>query len=587
MGGARIRRPNRFRDDAAFAMKWAAECPLQFVFVRHANKLPFFGTHLMRLRLCIAAVALCVSTLTALAARPNIVFILADDLGIGDVNCYGGDRCLIDTPNIDALAAGGMKFTDAHVNASVCGPTRRALMTGRYNWRFGKTVNSGPWGFVGPRPNTEKSTLGKLLNRSGYGTAYVGKWHLGTTMATLDGKTQGLTNVDFTKPLTYGPPQFGFDESFILPGSLDMYPYAFARNNVWQGEVTAQKGWSAFNRVGPAEKDFEDHEVLETFYREAESFIANQNADHPFFLFLALTAPHTPTSPGVEWQGKSKLGVYGDFVMEVDHSIERVINALKKKGLDQNTLVMFSSDHGPAPYAGNILEATPGQIQRLEEMGHYPSGPHRGYKFSVYEGGLRVPLIARWPGMIAEGATCEALVGLNDMLATFAELAGAKLGEPEGPDSISFAALLRDPTGVGMRRNLVMQSVVAFAVREGNWKLCLCPGSGTPANSPHSHGNSPSPEAAWKMALAEFPGNLKESDLFEAPFVQLFDLANDPHEDNNLAADYPKRVTQMVSLLREQIANGRSTPGPVLKNDKNVRAVNINDHRLPSIVRDR
>ena len=154
-------------------------------------------------------------------------------------------------------------------------------------------------------------------------------------MTTTDGKTQDLTNVDFKKPLKYGPPQFGFDESFILPGSLDMYPYAFARNNVWQGDVTAQKGWSAFNRVGPAEKDFQDHEVLETLYGEAESFIGKQNKDRPFFLFLALTAPHTPTSPGVDWRGKSKLGVYGDFVMEVDHSIERVMNALKEKGLDR------------------------------------------------------------------------------------------------------------------------------------------------------------------------------------------------------------------------------------------------------------
>jgi arylsulfatase A len=203
--------------------------------------------------------------------KPNIVFILADDLGIGDTGTYGGERCLIDTPNIDALATQGLRFTDAHPSASVCGPTRQALMTGRYPWRFGPAVNSGPWGFVGPQPNTETSTLGKLLKKSGYRTGYVGKWHLGTIMTTLDGKKQDLSNVDFTKPLKYGPVQFGFDESFILPGSLDMYPYAYARNNVWQGEVTAQKGWSAFNRVGPAEKDFEDHEVLETFYREAES----------------------------------------------------------------------------------------------------------------------------------------------------------------------------------------------------------------------------------------------------------------------------------------------------------------------------
>ncbi|MFP6618969.1 MAG: arylsulfatase, partial [Pirellulaceae bacterium] len=424
-------------------------------------------------------------------SKPNIVFILADDLGIGDVGCYGGQRCLIETPNIDALAAGGLRFTDAHPNASICGPTRRAIMTGRYNWRFGATVNHGPWGFCGPRPNTEKATLGKLLRRSGYRTGYVGKWHLGTTMVTRDGKTQGLTNVDFKKPLIYGPVQFGFDYSFILPGSLDMYPYAYARNNAWQGEITTQKGWSAFNRVGPAEKDFQDHEVLETFYTEAEAFIGKQQKDQPFFLFLALTAPHTPTSPGVKWRGKSKLGVYGDFVMEVDHSIQRVRKALKAKGLDRNTLVSFSSDHGPAPYAGNILKATPGQIKQLEARGHYPSGLHRGYKFSIYEGGLRVPLIAHWPGVITEGKSCSALVGLNDFMATFADLAGTELADDEGPDSISFANLLQHPKAKGARQNLVLQSVSAFAVRDGNWKLCVCPGSGSKINSDNSKGNEP------------------------------------------------------------------------------------------------
>jgi arylsulfatase A len=541
----------------------------------------------MRVCICIIAVILCDLPTAAAAAKPNIVFILADDLGIGDVNCYGGERCLIDTPNIDALAAGGLRFTDAHVNASVCSPTRRALMTGRYNWRYGATVNSGPWGFVGPRPNTEKTTLGKVLKRTGYRTGYVGKWHLGTAMTTFDGKTQGPTNVDFTKPLTYGPPQFGFDESFILPGSLDMFPYAFARNNVWQGEVTAQKGWSAFNRVGPAEKDFQDHEVLETFYSEAEAFIAKQKQNDPFFLFLALTAPHTPTSPGVNWQGKSKLGVYGDFVMEVDHSVERVMAALKKQGLADNTLVMFSSDHGPAPYAGNILKSTPAQIQQLEAKGHHSNGPHRGYKFSIYEGGLRVPLIAHWPGVIDAGRSCDALVGLNDFMATFAELTDSKLADNEGPDSISFARLLRNPDSDGARKALVMQSVAAFAIRDGNWKLCLCPGSGTPGSGGNAAGNDPSPDIAWRKALEEFNGKPAESDLLSAPFVQLFDLAKDPHEDTNLAAEYPEQVQTMVALLLQQVENGRSTPGPKLKNDQRVKIVNLNDKRLPNVVRQR
>ena len=538
-------------------------------------------------RICLVVLLFCLSSSTLFAAKPNIVFILADDLGIGDVHCYGGGRCLIDTPNLDKLAAGGLRFTDAHVNYAACGPTRRAIMTGRYNWRFGATTNNGPWGFCGPRPGTEKSTLAKLLGRAGYATGYVGKWHLGTIMTTLDGKTQGRTNVDFTKPLKFGPPDFGFDESFILPGSLDMYPYAFARNNVWQGDVTAQKGWSAFNRIGPAEKDFEDHKVLETFYKEAESFIAKQTDSEPFFLFLALTAPHTPTSPGADWKGKSKLGVYGDFVMEVDHSVERVTSTLKEHGFDENTLIMFSSDHGAAPYAGDILEATPAQIKGLEARGHFPNGPYRGYKFSAYEGALRVPLIANWPGVISPGSTCDELIGMNDLMATFAEISGQELGESEGPDSISFANLLRDPDAEGVRKTLVMESVVAFVFRDRNWKLCLCPGSGVPAESVNARGSDPMPAEAWRKAFDQFSGNPAESDLLRAPFVQLFDLANDPHEDDNLAARYPDRVAKMVEMLGNQVERGRSTPGPDLSNDRRVTIVNPTDRRLPSFVRER
>ena len=537
----------------------------------------------MRLPLLLA---LCWASMASAAPKPNIVFILADDLGIGDVNCYGGDRCLIDTPNIDALAASGLRFTDAHVNASICGPTRRALMTGRYNWRFGGYVKGGPWGFVGPRPNTENFTLGILLKRAGYHTGYVGKWHLGTIMATTDGKNQGPENVDYSQPLLYGPKQFGFDESFILPGSLDMYPYAYARNHVWQGEVTAQKGWSAFNRVGPAAEDFEDHKVLETFYREAESYLDQKSANDPFFLFLSLTAPHTPTSPGEKWQGKSELGVYGDFVMEVDHAVERVMNALKAKGLDENTLILFASDHGPAPYSGNILKATPGQIKRLEEVGHYPSGPYRGYKFSFYEGGLRVPLIAHWPEVIPKGTTCDSLVGLCDLMATFADLTDQELGGNEAPDSISFAPLLRNPNVPATRTNLVMESTMHFAIRDGDWKLCLSPASGITALSENGVGNDPLPEEAWRKALKQFGRKPTDADLLKAPFAQLYNLAIDPGETNDLADAHPDRVVQLVALLQEQVKNGRSTPGPKLENDKQVHIVNLKDRRLPSILKD-
>jgi len=514
-----------------------------------------------------------------LAASPNVVFILADDLGIGDVKCYGGERCIIETPHIDALAAAGLKFTDAHVNASVCEPTRVAIMTGRYPWRYGSREAGGPWGFVGPRFAANTFTLGDLFRSAGYKTGYVGKWHLGTRMQTKDGKVQNENNVDYKKPLTYGPVELGFDKSFILPGSLDMYPYVFARNNVWQGKVTAKKGWSAFNRIGDAAEEFEDHQVLETFYVEAERYIST-SADKPFFLYLALTAPHTPTSPGEEFRGRSKLGVYGDFVKEVDHGVERVVAALKKAGVYENTLLVFSSDHGPAPYAGNILKATAGQIHELEKLGHYPAGIYRGYKFSLYEGGLRVPLIAHWPSVIRKGSESDALVGLCDLMATWAEVIGQKISPEQACDSISFARLLRDPSLPSPRQNLVMQSVGPFAVRDGKWKLCLCPGSG----SYLEFGNSPTEPDAWRSALEHQEEKLNWSALERVPFVQLFNLDDDPTEERNLAAREPERVAAMIDLLRRQIANGRCTPGPMLKNDR--RNVNV-IHRTPDFVRER
>lgn len=510
--------------------------------------------------------------------KPNIVFILADDLGIGDIKCYGRERCQISTPNIDALAEGGLRFTDAHANASVCVPTRVAIMTGRYPWRFGRPQPGGAWGFLGPRFDKKTFTLGKMFQRAGYRTGYIGKWHLGTVMTTKDGEVQNERNVDYSKPLKVGPLQHGFNDSFILPGSLDMYPYAFARNNAWQGEVTAQKGWSAFNRIGPAEQDFEDHEVLETFYHETESFIGRQQEDRPFFLYLALTAPHTPTSPGIKFRSKSRLGVYGDFVMEVDHAVERVINALKEKGVYENTLVIFSSDHGPASYAGNILTATSGQIRLLEKKDHYSSGPHRGYKFSVYEGGLRVPLIAHWPGVIPPKSECNALVGLNDLMATCAEVANGTIGPHDAPDSISFAKLLRNPKATATRQDLIMQSTGPFVVRDGDWKLCICPGSSASGN----YGNEPKTEDAWRNALEQFGQAPKWPDLSQAPFVQLFNVANDLHEDRNLASKHPERVTKMVGLLRQQIQKGRSTPGPKLENGRG--NININQ-RIPEFVR--
>jgi len=521
---------------------------------------------------CLAALTVAVFLLAPLEPAsgadklPNIVFILADDLGYGDIKSFGKERCQVETPNFDLLAEGGVRFTNAHASASVCVPSRKAILTGRYPFRFGRGSNGGPWGFIGPQLKKTQFTIAGMLRKAGYRTACIGKWHLGTTMQTRDGKVQGLTNVDYTKPLLVGPNDYGFDESFILPGSLDMYPYVFVRNHQFVGKVTAQKGWSAFNRVGPAAEDFEDWKVLDTFGQEAAKFITRESrTKKPFFLYLALTSPHTPTSPSPPFAGRSELGIYGDFIMETDAVVGRVLATLDRTGAAKNTLVIAASDHGAALYAGRKRKATYAQLKELEKDGHYSSGPYRGYKFSVYEGGFRIPCVARWPGVVPPGGSCDALIGLQDLLATSAEMAGTKLEADEAPDSVSFLPLLKNPAAKGARETLVVQGAPAMAFHSGPWKLALCPGSGCAGR----YGNSPPQEEAWKKALADYgkkPADRKE--LERAPFVQLFRLDRDPGETKNLAADHPEKVKELFKLINEQITAGRSTPGANIPNDR-------------------
>jgi arylsulfatase A-like enzyme len=348
-----------------------------------------------------------------------------------------------------------------------------------------------------------------------------------------------------------------------------MYPYVFVRNHEFVGKVTAKKGWSAFNRVGPAAENFEDWKVLDTFSTESERYIRSAATDardgKPFFLYLALTAPHTPTSPSVKFQGKSKLGIYGDFVTEVDHCIGRVLAALDEHGLTDNTLIFATSDHGPALYAGRRKPATFAQLRELEKDGHYSSGPYRGYKFSVYEGAFRVPFVARWPGKISPGTSCDELIGLQDFLATAAEVAGVRLAKDEAPDSVSLVPLFKNPSAKGTRDSLILQGAPALAFHSGPWKLALCPGSGCPGR----FGNSPKSADAWRAAVESFGKRPRsQPDLEQAPFVQLFRLDKDPGETKNVAAEHPEKVRQLLARMRQQIETGRSTPGPKIQNDR-------------------
>lgn len=500
--------------------------------------------------------------------RPNIVFILADDLGYGDIKAFGGDKSKVPTPHFDQLCREGMKFTNAHVTNSVCVPSRISIMTGRYAFRFKKGEQGGPWGFIGLQFPPSQNTLGEMFKSGGYRTGYVGKWHLGTRMTTKDGKTQGPDNTDFTKPIQVGPTDYGFDECFFLPGSLDMFPYAYIRGRKWQGSVTAQKGWSAFNRVGPAAEDFLDTEVLATFCDEAGKFITSSSKKkNPFFLFVGLTAPHTPSSPEAEFERKSGMGIYGDFVMNTDACIGRIRKHLRKAGLDKNTLLIVSSDHGPGHYSGRQRKAIPHQMLEMEKEGHFSRGQWRGYKFSSYEGGLRVPFAAVWPGVVEPGGMNDSLIGLNDLMATWADVAGVELSPQNAPDSISFLPYLRSQEML-VRNFLVAQGTRADVYYEGNWKLILGPGSG----SSGGHFTEPKSEDAWKQAIQKFGRKPKNHNELEHPvFIQLYNLIADPGEQRNLADAHSQKAKNMISAYRKVVANGRSTRGPKLPNGREIK----------------
>ena len=340
------------------------------------------------------------ASLPAGASRPNIVYILADDLGYGDVHCLNPERGKIPTPNLDRLAGQGMRFTDAHSGSAVCTPTRYGILTGRYAWR--SRLQSGVLGGISP-PLIDQGrlTVPGLLKQQGYQTACIGKWHLGLTFASAGGKTK-----DFTQPIQDGPTTRGFDYYFGISASLDMPPFAFIENDRFTETPSVEKKWV---RPGAAAPGFEAVDVLPTLTRKAVEYLGGRaREEKPFFLYLALTAPHTPIVPTKDWQGKSGLNAYGDFVMQTDWSVGQVLQALEKNGLAEHTLVIFTSDNGCSPAAN---------VQELESKGHYPSYVFRGYKADIWDGGHRIPFLARWPGKIQPGSVSDQLICLTDLMA--------------------------------------------------------------------------------------------------------------------------------------------------------------------------
>ncbi|MBA4107183.1 MAG: arylsulfatase [Pirellula sp.] len=465
--------------------------------------------------------------------RPNIVVILCDDLGYGDVQVLNPQRGKIPTPNIDRLAADGMRFADAHSSCSVCTPSRYSLLTGRYAWR--SRLQSGVLnGMSAPLLAPNQLTLATLLKQQGYDAACFGKWHLGLEF----GADQ------FTSPIVDGPLQHGFDHFYGIAASLDMPPFAWIEDDHFPEAPTATK---TFMRSGPSAPSFEAVDVLPTLTAKAIEFIkshgdqtrndANSDADQPqpYFLYLPLASPHTPLVPTPAWQGRSGLGEYADFVMQTDAAIGEILQAIDDAGQRDRTLVILTSDNGFAPYV---------KPEHLEQQGHYPSANFRGYKSDVWEGGHRIPFLVRWPGVVAANAESSQLIGQIDLVATVADLFDEPLPANAAVDSVSFLPILQGDDRP-VRQHAIQQSADGyFAIRDGQWKLELCAGSGG--------WSEPREPQATKRKLSP---------------DQLYDLAHDPGEQQNVAANNPEIVARLTQELKESIANGRTTPGPAQQND--------------------
>ncbi len=492
-------------------------------------------------------VLLCI-TVFAVSAKdaPNVIYILADDLGYGDLSHAGGKAA---TPHCDRLAREGMRFTDAHTTSSVCTPTRYGILTGRYNWRS-TLKKSVLWGLSKPLIEPKRLTVAGFLQKHGYHTGVVGKWHLGLGWHELPngekrksktGPTRGDGwQIDYDKKVDGGPLAIGFDESYIIPASLDMFPYLYLKNDKPTAWANTTK---AFHRPGPAAEDFEAVNCLINFARESRTYIASRaKSKKPFFLYLPLTSPHTPIVPSKKWQGKSSIGKYGDFLMETDWVVGEVLAELDKQKLADNTIVIFTADNGCSPAA---------KIPDLVKKGHKPNANWRGHKADIYEGGHRVPFLVRWPGKVKAGSTSAETICTTDLFATLADLLGQSKTIPvsAAEDSFSFLPALQ---GIDHRKPLrpftIHHSINgSFAIRHGDWKLILCPGSGG--------WSAPRPAQALKNKIL--------------PAIQLYNLANDPAERTNL---YPlpknkKLAAMLVGKLNDAIRYGRTNPGPPQSNE--------------------
>ncbi|MEX2235879.1 MAG: arylsulfatase [Cyclobacteriaceae bacterium] len=483
--------------------------------------------------------------------KPNIVIILADDLGYGDVQCYNLQRGKIPTPNIDRLAASGMRFTDGHSSSGICSPSRYTLLTGRYHWR--SRLQKGivdMW--EKPLITPDRLTIASLAKQAGYRTAALGKWHLGwnwpidpedrshfTDTGPFEGQSRNGTALKsvateddraawkrtFAKAITGGPIELGFD-SYFGTDVPNWPPFCFIKNDRTVGVPGELLGRNQvdINQAsfqGPALEGWDLEQILPTLAARATTFIAEQvKAKQPFMLYFSLTSPHTPLAVTDNWKNKSGLNnSYADFVMQTDAVVGEVLDELKANGVEDNTIVFFLSDNGCGPYIG---------VKELETLGHFASGPLRGYKGDVWEGGHRTPFIVRFPGVTKAGSVSDQLVLHADVMATLANIFDKKLPDNAGEDSFSLLPLLKGSKKAIRKNGVACRYDGLQAVRMGSWKL-IC---------------TTDPE--------------------------LYNVAEDIGETRNVAAENQKLVIDMLSLRKKLISDGRSTPGAIQQNDVEV-----------------
>ena len=462
--------------------------------------------------------------------KPNIIYLLADDWGYGDVSCLNPDS-KIPTSYTDQLASEGMIFSDAHSNSAVCTPTRYGVMTGRYCWRS-RLQRGVLGGYSEPLIEDGRLTVPLLLRDQGYTTACVGKWHLGLGWHIEDGAERAnKETIDFSAPLSDGPHTVGFNYSFIIPASLDMEPYCYIEDGMVVEQPVEEIEDSprpAFWRGGACAPGFMHETCLLELTIRAEGFInqhAKENGDKPFFLYFPAPSPHTPHFARERFAGRSQAGKYGDYVTEHDWSIGRILAAVKRNGLADNTLIIVTSDNG--------CHAEPiGLQEKYDHLGNYI---YRGQKSDAWDGGHRIPFIASWPGVIEPGSRCDKTVCLTDLLATAAGICDVDLPSDAGEDSYNILPYMRGDQEKTIREATVHHSISGeFAIRKDQWKLVACRGSG-----------------GWSLKEADVPT--------DAPPMQLYDMASDPEEQKNLYYEQSEVAEELLGILDRYREGDRST----------------------------